>query len=349
VNVINENLIQRISLQSVADGSVYLPFFAKIKLLWDCNLSCSFCNLPKDITPMNPEYARNLIDQLAQIGCGKINFSGGEIFLYDGIFDLLEYAVKKGIKVNCTSNGTMLDKEKVKQLRDNGINSITISLDAPTADLHDKIRGVKGTWKLAVKTLKLLEKYGVKSSVNTVAHLSNMDELDAMHRFLFSINPKIRWNIIPIHGCKESRISASVASQLSKMADEWILLRHNPFPKKSSDALMYEHGWYAYERLQKRPQCFAPWISLFITPDGYVYSCCKGRTTMLPWGRLTGITPLEQICTTPIAIRQRENMLHGTPDSVCKRCRDFTEINESIESLCTIEKQDVFCNDAAII
>ncbi|HMA64812.1 MAG: radical SAM protein [Fibrobacterota bacterium] len=347
MHVISQNLIERISQQSVEGGSVYQPFFVKIKLLWECNLTCSFCNLPKGIAPMRPEYARSLIDQLAIMGCGKINFSGGEVFLYDGIFELLDHTVKRGIKVNCTSNGTMLNKENVKRLRDSGINSITISLDAATADLHDKIRGVKGTWKRAVKAMGLLEKYGVKSSVNTVAHLSNMHELDALHRLLYSINPKIRWNILPIHGCKESRISGTVASLLSNMADEWILLRHNPFPKNSSDALMYEHGWYAFERLQKRPQCFAPWISLFITPDGYVYSCCKGRTTMLPWGRLTGDTLLEQICTTPIAISQRESMLHGTPDSVCKRCRDFSEINESIESICSIEKQDVFCNDAA--
>lgn len=342
-------MISRISFQSITDKSAYQPLFAKIKLLWDCNLACSFCNLPGNSNPMNPHYARSLIDQLAHLGCRKINFSGGEIFLYDGIFDLLEDTAQKGIKVNCTSNGTMLDKEKVKHLRDSGINSITISLDAATAELHDKIRGVKGTWKRAIKALELLGKYGVKSSVNTVAHLSNMHELDTLHKLLLNINPKIRWNIIPIHGCKESRISGSVAVQISKLADEWVLLRNNPFPKNLNDALMYEHGWYAFERIQKRPQCFAPWISLFITPDGYVYSCCKGRTTMLPWGRFTTTTALEDICRTPVAIKQRENMLHGIPDSVCKRCCDFTEINESIESLCTIEKQDVFCSDAAPI
>lgn len=345
----NEQFIETILQENEMSRTIYQPLFVKIKLLWKCNLSCSFCNLPENGKPMDLRYALNLVDQLAIMGCRKINFSGGEVFLYDGIFELLEHTAKKGIKVNCTSNGTLLDKENVKRLRDSGINSLTVSLDAAAADLHDKIRGVKGTWKRAVKALTLLQKYGVKSSVNTVAHISNMDELDTLHALLCSINPQIRWNIIPIHGQKDSRISASLALQLSQKADDWKLLRYNPFPKNTSDALMYEHGWYAFERLQKKPQCFAPWISLFITPDGYLYSCCKGRTSMMTWGRLTCDTQLDQICAGLVAQRQREGMLNGTPDSVCKRCRDFTEINESIESLYNIDKQDVFCKDAARI
>jgi MoaA/NifB/PqqE/SkfB family radical SAM enzyme len=347
VHLINDNLIEQIQQGHETCGMVYRPVFVKIKLLWQCNLSCSFCNLPENCTAMDLTFALNLVDQLASMGCGKINFSGGEVFLYDGIFELLDHAVRKSIKVNITSNGTMLDKEKIKRLRDIGINTITISLDAADANLHDKIRGVNGTWKRAVKTLVLLQKYGVKSSVNTVAHLSNMHDLDTLHTLLYGINKEIRWNIIPIHGCKESRISASVASLLSQKANDWILLRHNPFPKNASDALMYEHGWYAFERLQKRPQCFAPWISLFITPDGYVFSCCKGRSTMLPWGRLTKNTQLQDICTSSIALNQRTGMMQGAPESVCKRCRDFTEINESIENFCNVEKQDLICNDAA--
>jgi len=347
VHLINENFIEQIQQDNELRGLVYRPFFVKIKLLWQCNLACSFCNLPENCDKMDFAYALKLVDQLAAMGCGKINFSGGEVFLYDGLFELLDHAAQKGIKVNITSNGTLLDKEKVKRLRDIGINTVTISLDAADANLHDKIRGVKGTWKRAVKTLMLLQKYGVKSSVNTVAHLSNMHELDTLHSLLYGINKEIRWNIIPIHGCKESRISASVASLLSHKANDWSLLRHNPFPNNASDALMYEHGWYAFERLQKKPQCFAPWISMFITPDGYVFSCCKGRTTMLPWGRLTGNIQLQDICTSSIAISQRSGMIQGTPESVCRRCRDFSEINESIENLCYVEKQDIFCNDAS--
>lgn len=349
MNVINGQFIENILQENEMSRTIYKPLFVKIKLLWKCNLSCSFCNLPENSKQMDLGYALNLVDQLAVMGCRKINFSGGEVFLYDGIFNLIEHTVKKGIKVNCTSNGTLLDKENVKRLRDSGINSLTISLDAATADLHDKIRGVKGTWKRAVKALTLLHKYGVKSSVNTVAHISNMHDLDTLHTLLFSINPDIRWNIIPVHGQKESRICASVALQLSQQADKWKLLRYNPFPQNSGDALMFEHGWYAFERLQKKPQCFAPWISLFVTPDGYLFSCCKGRTSMMTWGRHTGDSQLDQICTAPVAQRLRDGMLNGTPDSVCKRCRDFTEINKSIENLCNINKPDVFCKDAALI
>jgi MoaA/NifB/PqqE/SkfB family radical SAM enzyme len=113
------------NLESIADDQAtfracveanepYKPLYVKIKLTWRCNLRCQMCNYWRQErhNALSPELLRTIVDELAELGCGKIHLSGGEPLLREDLFELIEYMVAKGMRVNLTTNGTLLTREK---------------------------------------------------------------------------------------------------------------------------------------------------------------------------------------------------------------------------------------------
>ncbi|NIO71698.1 MAG: radical SAM protein, partial [Anaerolineae bacterium] len=64
----------------------------KIKLTWRCNLRCQMCNYWRQErrNALSSELLRITIDELAELGCGKIHLSGGEPLLREDLFELIE-------------------------------------------------------------------------------------------------------------------------------------------------------------------------------------------------------------------------------------------------------------------
>ncbi len=98
--------------------------FAKIKLLWNCNLSCKFCERPPVKQMMPLETVTAILHELCKQGLRKIHFSGGEVLLHPQIFTILKQAVSLGLQVNLTTNGTLLTKETARALCHLKIHSI---------------------------------------------------------------------------------------------------------------------------------------------------------------------------------------------------------------------------------
>jgi MoaA/NifB/PqqE/SkfB family radical SAM enzyme len=88
-----------------------------------------------------------LVQELSEMGCKKIHFSGGEPLLWDGLFTIADYAKhRKHIKVNLTTNGTLLNREMAKKSIHSRFKTISVSLDSPDESIHDSIRGT-GNWR----------------------------------------------------------------------------------------------------------------------------------------------------------------------------------------------------------
>jgi MoaA/NifB/PqqE/SkfB family radical SAM enzyme len=64
--------------------------------------------------------------------------------------------------------------------------------------------------------------------------------------------------------------------------------------------------------------CPAPWLTLFTQPDGEVYSCCVGKTSL---GNINDRTP-EQIIHGPANLEIKRKMLAGESVEGCRPCHD---------------------------
>ena len=159
---------------------------AKIKLTSRCNLRCIMCKYwqMESEQTLTSERWRGVFAELAALGCRKVHFSGGEVFLRRDFLDLAEAAIGHGLKVNVTTNGTLIDRARAKRLAAIGVNSVSISLDGPTGDRHDAIRGQRHAFRRSVRTIRRLRAYSdrLRVRINFVVMRENFRELPDMVR-----------------------------------------------------------------------------------------------------------------------------------------------------------------------
>lgn len=112
-----------------------------LNLTDDCNLSCKYCFVEQNPHYMSYDIAKKAVDFIVENYKIKnldkkercfLNFFGGEpTLMWDSIIvPLTKYIRQNNFPINLamTTNGTLLDKEKIKFLKDNKIN-ILLSLD----------------------------------------------------------------------------------------------------------------------------------------------------------------------------------------------------------------------------
>jgi uncharacterized protein len=126
-----------------------------LELTRECNLNCGYCSTsgkyysrPKDaVIHMDWRRCKAVLDFFCQRAGGSrrpvISFYGGEPLLR---FDLIKQAVshvkkhykEKNFQFSMTTNGTLLDKEKIRYLIDNDF-TVSVSLDGPEP-VNDRYR-----------------------------------------------------------------------------------------------------------------------------------------------------------------------------------------------------------------
>ena len=106
-----------------------------------------------------------------------IVFTGGDLVLRSDIFDLIAEASRLGLHVAAAPAATpLLDRPMLQRLKDAGVQSVSLSLDAPH-EVHDDIRGVEGTYDLTLTATRDALAVGLKVQMNTVVMRSTLETL----------------------------------------------------------------------------------------------------------------------------------------------------------------------------
>jgi radical SAM protein with 4Fe4S-binding SPASM domain len=88
--------------------------------------------------------------------------TGGEPLMRRETYELLEHAAaKEELIVVLGTNGTLLTREKVRRLKQIGVDGVGISLDSVSPEPHDAFRGVPGAWDGAVRGIRACVSEGV--------------------------------------------------------------------------------------------------------------------------------------------------------------------------------------------
>lgn len=180
----------------------HLLQFSKDKkpvIVWNitrrCNLKCVHCYAhSKDIhyqNELSTDEGKALIDNLAEFGVPVLLLSGGEPLVRKDLPELAGYAVQKGMRAVISTNGTLITKEKAKILKDIGLSYVGVSLDG-MEEIHDKFRGVKGAFKLAMEGIENSQEAGIKVGLRFTINKFNVNEIPAVFDLLEKRNiPRI--------------------------------------------------------------------------------------------------------------------------------------------------------------
>ena len=174
-------------------------------VIWEltlkCNLDCLHCgSVAKKARndELTTQEALKFCKDLAKLGVEKVCLIGGEPFLR-GDWSIIAEALKNsGVGWSIISNGQNIRKE-IPRLHELRPYTVGISIDGAKAETHDRIRGKKGAFKHALKSIHLLKRENIPTSVITSVNKLNFKELKGIRKLL--ANSKIAWqiqNCIPI-------------------------------------------------------------------------------------------------------------------------------------------------------
>jgi Fe-coproporphyrin III synthase len=150
-----------------------------------CNLECVHCyadaSRSKFRGELTTEEARAMIDDLAAFNVPALLLSGGEPMVRPDILDLAEYAMAHGIRVTFSTNGTLIDKEKARRLRNIGVSYCGISIDGAEEN-HDRFRTKVGAFKGAIEGIRNCREAGIRVGIRFTVTTENAGDLDAIFR-----------------------------------------------------------------------------------------------------------------------------------------------------------------------
>jgi mycofactocin radical SAM maturase len=159
------------------------PICLTWELTYGCNLRCVHClsssgqQRPDELTTVE---ARQLIDAWAAMKVFYINVGGGEPMSRPDFFELMNYALDRGIGVKFSTNGTLIDEAAADWIASRDYLDVQISLDGATPETNDPVRGT-GSFQRARRAIVRLAARDVVFKINAVVTRQNLHELDDLY------------------------------------------------------------------------------------------------------------------------------------------------------------------------
>ena len=171
-------------------GNEIIPIdFININIVGGCNFRCKTCYTWKDsfskLSFESCERFFRAIQRFVRKRGVHMIYAGGEPLMHDRIYDLVKLSAKYGYRTSIITNGWFLTERVLRNLLEAGLKTIMISLDSAEEDVHDMLRGVKGSFKKIMEALSLMPKYrglykdftfGINTTVSA-ANISGMPNL----------------------------------------------------------------------------------------------------------------------------------------------------------------------------
>lgn len=145
-------------------------------LIRRCNLKCMHCysisgdvDFPGELTT---DEVFRVMDDLKAARVPGLILSGGEPLLRPDIFAIGRRAKEMGFYTALSSNGTLMDDARARDIAAIDFDYVGVSLDGIGA-VHDKFRGQEGAFDRAIEGLRRCRALGVKTGVRFTMTVEN--------------------------------------------------------------------------------------------------------------------------------------------------------------------------------
>ena len=159
------------------------PTTCTFELTPTCNLRCRFCYVALDPYKgpyLSTEQVCRILDVVEQSGVLFLTLTGGEIFSRRDIFEIYEYAKRKGLLVTLFTNATLVTEKIVERLRENPPFSIEVSIYGADAAHYEATTQIPGSFKRFERGVDLLRTVGVPLLMKTPLSTMTEDHIPAL-------------------------------------------------------------------------------------------------------------------------------------------------------------------------
>jgi radical SAM protein with 4Fe4S-binding SPASM domain len=181
---------------------VYYPAITVWEITLKCNLKCLHCGSSAGMgkpDELSTKESIKLCRDLANISCKGIALMGGELFLRKDWYEIGKEIKSLGMKLSVVTNGFCNVNDIIPKLTRLKADCVTVGLDG-LAEMHDHIRGVRGSFKKAVEFMTASKNAGLLTNAITTVHKINFKEIPKMTDFILK-DLGVDWQIqeaIPI-------------------------------------------------------------------------------------------------------------------------------------------------------
>jgi len=327
-----------------------LPTFLQIEPVGQCNLRCQMCPIQfrKDGPPHGPpafmdfDTFTRLVDQFP--GLKELQLQGlGEPMMHPRFFDMISYAVGKGIAVSTNTNLTLLTDRRAELCVTSGLGELHASIDGATAETYERIR-VRAHFDRIVRNLEGLVAARSRLGRSTprirmvvVAMRQNLHEFPDLVRLAHRLSIDSVFVQHLCHDFGESSLPAQYKPMRDFVEDE-TLLGEEPARIKQffTEARSVASELGVKLRLPlTRPRlhppgtpgperCDWPWRGAYVSYQGLAMPCCMVATPdRIHFGNMAE-RGVDAIWDGPEMRAFRDELSSETPPEVCRSCAIYS-------------------------
>ncbi|MFO7676098.1 MAG: radical SAM protein [bacterium] len=156
-----------------------------------CNLKCRYCFYADEMAALSDMPAarwHGLFEEAGRLGVQRVSLSGGETFMRQDLFELIDGIIANRMRYSILTNGTLISEDTLRAFavgkRRLRLDSIQVSIDGSRAEIHDRSRPPK-SFDRALAGLRLLKGAGFPMTVRVTVNRANLDDIENIARLLF--------------------------------------------------------------------------------------------------------------------------------------------------------------------
>lgn len=153
-----------------------------VGVTYKCQCSCVHCYvgsmLNKSADELTTSELFRLVDSARAAGFLEISCLGGEPLSRPDAVDVIKYASSRGMLTSIYTNGILITREKVRELKEAGLNFCNVSIDSPDPEVHNRLRGQKGCFEKAIDGIGYMREAGIKCSIWTYVGKEDVRDRD---------------------------------------------------------------------------------------------------------------------------------------------------------------------------
>ena len=163
------------------------PFIVIWEATRACPLACLHCRASaqplRHPDELSTDEATTLMQQVASFGPPAPLFviTGGDPFQRADLMELVRRGSALGLPVALSPSGTpTLTRAVLAEAHEAGARAVSLSVDGPTAAVHDTFRGVDGVFDLTLSAWEAARDLGLRVQVNTTVTRHNLHDLPSV-------------------------------------------------------------------------------------------------------------------------------------------------------------------------
>jgi len=212
---------------------------APLTLAWEvtrsCPLRCRHCRADaqykRNPDELNTQEGIDLIEQAAELGAKIFVITGGDPLARKDIYDLISEVSSTGMYVGFSPSVTpRLTAGTISKVKQSGVDTIHLSLDGASATIHDRFRGVDGSFVRTMRAIKDVSEAGIRLQIGTTVTSGDTDELDALASLLQNCGSRIgSWTLFFLIPTGRGQSLQAPSPQDNERILNWLATTDFPF------------------------------------------------------------------------------------------------------------------------